>query len=175
MMQTDPEVVPAGAVGEIELSNHVRLRLKPVSPFVIHAVGERAIAKLPPGDSEQVKQMRDAAQEAAALDALLVLGVDIVDVPPELPGLDDSEWIEEMEAAGLGFDASNASSRRLHFLKYIIKTPEDLALIADGIMGQSGLAVSGVGPPALLNGHPPTQVDSPAPPRAARRAAKKAR
>ncbi|KKM76232.1 hypothetical protein LCGC14_1382240 [marine sediment metagenome] len=69
---------------------------------------------------EWVADVSDAAQKVA-----FILGVIPVDIPEGMYAVDDGEWIEELEAAGVPVPHETAAERRLSWLLYYAIISED--------------------------------------------------
>lgn len=144
--------------GIVTLSTGVRARLKPVAASLINDVTTRVRdPKVPiwhdpekdrdiphPDDPAYLEARLEAQQKrsAAALDAMILFGVELVDGVP-----DESEWLPKlkfMEKAGHisleGYDLTNEFEREFVFKKYIAVGTNDLDVVGN-LMGISEEAV----------------------------------
>lgn len=102
-------------VEQITLRNGIVLRLKQVAPYLVRRAAEhltrpevpmamveaKGVEEPNPADPEYQRSLIRyyEEQETASLTTALVLGSEIVSVPPEMHGVDDDAWITEIDEA----------------------------------------------------------------------------
>jgi hypothetical protein len=156
-MSRDGRSAPTQASPVIELSSGVKLRCKPIPPWLIADVINEWNDKKPrvpvyvnpekgreepnPADPDYNKDL-DEWNIAVAMElnnALILMGTEVVEVPEGLPAHDDPEWTSKMQAMGRLSD--NPHRNYLHWIKYTAapKIPEDIELIIREVGRLSGV------------------------------------
>lgn len=140
----------------------VVLRLKKVNVLRINAINDRfrypEVPKL--FDENKGRELRnpddpnykaacaevDEQRMMAILDAIAVLGTEIVSVPEGVPALADNTWVEELQFLQIPVDPDSPLARYMAWIKYVaIKDQEDLMTIGREfglVMGNSEVMVA---------------------------------
>lgn len=126
--------------GTVVLSTGFRARIVPVSASLIDQVTakikdpdvpmwkneEKGREEPNPADPAYLKALDDAARERgiAAMDALIMFGVDLVD---DIPG--DSLWVKKLKFLGIDVDTDDPFEVEFYFKKYVAVSAEDVQLV----------------------------------------------
>ena len=128
--------------GTITLSTGYKARLLPVSASLIDQVTakvkdpdvpmwlneEKGREEPNPADPTYLKGLDDAARNRgiAAMDALVMFGVDLVDPIPE-----DTLWMKKLRFLGIKVDAEDPFEVEFYFKKYIAVSAEDITRVTE--------------------------------------------
>jgi hypothetical protein len=148
--------------GLIRLSSGVTLRGKQAPPLALIKVLARFQRPKPPvyfnetmgrdienpddPDYRERVQAYQTESSNAVLNALILLGTELVEVPKKFPKPEDDTWLQEYNELGLG-DAkpNNESWRYLTWMTFkAVLTEKDLELIRDSVGRLSGVPESAV-------------------------------
>lgn len=136
------------------LSNGIVLEAKYVSAFVYNEIQKKfKNPKVPrvyiedigreeenPNDPEYIEavQERDRNLSDAISDAMFLMGVNIISIPGNMPGIDEDNWIEKLSILGVDVP-ENQYRKKLAYLKYIAcANPKDLELTMAQVGRESG-------------------------------------
>ncbi len=145
------EVVPS----DIMLSSGVQLHLKKSPPFVVaQAVSNIQRPEVPMWKNEDKQREEpnptDPAYEKALLEyhgatgtaimnALLLFGVDIVEVPEKLPAVDSDDWLEALTYLGID-PPKTRQIRKLLWLKTVALTEDsDIQAVSTALFAIQGI------------------------------------
>jgi hypothetical protein len=126
--------------GIVKLSTGYEARILPVSASLIDQVTARVKDPLVPmwmndqkgreepnpADPVYIQAMDDAARERgiAAMDALIMFGVELVEPIPE-----DTLWIKKLQYLGIEVDVEDTFEVEFYFKKYVAVSAEDVTLV----------------------------------------------
>jgi hypothetical protein len=119
----------------ITLSTGVKVRPKAVPPLLlVQALGKTSPPKPPlfldpklgreiPNENDPDYQAELTAYQMTSLDLqsniMLVFGLEVVEVPEEIEGVDSKVWVDNLELVGLETFPKNKNWRRLQWIKTI--------------------------------------------------------
>lgn len=143
-------------VDTITLSNGIVFRCKPVPPYVVRSAGKNVPKPEPPmleredrgrsepnlSDPEYLQAYSDWLNllSEASLDAFLLLGTEIVELPEGVARPEEDTWLPNLEFLGVEVDASSERARYLSWLRYYaITSTSDLMLLTSTIAKKSGV------------------------------------
>lgn len=140
---------------EFELSTGVILRGKSIPPGVfINLQADDMPPQMPkikdkdgtvftnPDDPAYIDQMKfwNQKQNKTMLNAMIILGTEVVSVPKGIPKMESDGWIEEMEVLGVKTKPENTSWRRLWWmLTFAALTASDWEMISQTVGRLSGV------------------------------------
>lgn len=141
----------ADGAGVVTLSTGIRARLIPVAASLIDEVRARVpVPKVPvwhnpdsdrdeenPNDPAYVRAVDEytRALGTAAIDAMLMFGVELVDGLP-----DDGKWLKKLKRLGIEVDAADPDELEFAYKKYVALALPDMAQLGE----QSGIARAAV-------------------------------
>lgn len=145
----------------ITLSSGVILRAKAAPPLaLVKVIGGFPRPKPPvyhntqmgrdmenPDDPEYIERLKAHQMESsnAVLNALILLGTDLVEVPKKFPKPEDDEWLEEYIETGLPAKPDNKRWRYLNWVFFkAVQTNDDLVVIRDEVGRLSGVSEEAV-------------------------------
>lgn len=115
-----------------------------VPTFLNETIGREIENPDDPDYIEQVKAWKDE-QSVAVLNALILLGTDVVKVPKGMPKPDDNEWIQEYSVMGVPIQPDNKFWRYLTWITFkAAPTIEDLNKIQEVVGRLSGVTEKAV-------------------------------
>ena len=162
--ETEMKVVEAIETQEsdlITLSSGVVLRAKQAPPLILIKVMAAFQRPKPPvyvnktlgrevenpDDPEYLERVQAYKTESsnALLNALILLGTEIVSVPKGMPKPDKDDWLEEYQTLGIGGHPENKSWRYLTWVTFkAVLSEKDLSLIQAAVGRRSGVPESAV-------------------------------
>lgn len=145
-----------GTQNEITLSTGVVLRAKKAKPMYLISVMTRFPRPKPPtyfveamgremenpDDPDYLDRVAAYEQEknAEVLNALLVLGTELVKTPKGMPKPEDDEWLDTVNALNMPSHPKNKAWRYLTWLKLVGTDDEnDLVIIQEAVSRLSGI------------------------------------
>lgn len=165
-MSNDHDLKVVEAIDEVEknevtLSTGVMLRIKQAPPLILIKVMAHFQRPKPPvffnklmgremenpDDPEYLERVQAHKTESsnAMLDALILLGTELVSVPKGFSKPDKDDWLEEYRLLGLPILSENKSWRYLTWLTFkAISNETDLELIQKAVGRKSGVPESAV-------------------------------
>lgn len=146
---------PAEPFTEYKTVNGVTLTVRAVPSFAMRAAALRVPRPAPPmvyieskdreepnpNDPEYTYALErwEQAQIEAVNDVILALGTKYVSVPEDVPSPQDDTWIDVLQE--LGFEIPGSPTQRyIAWLKYIVLSERDLALLMINIVRLSGVS-----------------------------------
>ena len=146
-------IEPVETVEYVTLSTGVVLHIRPIAPRIILQVLEKFKApQVPvvydkekersienPQSPEYLKAMQKFQEEQgfAMLDACIALGTELHDMGDSgLSPIEQTDWIDELEAAGLTFATDRPRIRYTMWIKAVVATREEdlLTIVRDGLL-----------------------------------------
>lgn len=145
----------------VELSNGIVLKLRRVAPLVVREATVRVEKPRPPTVYREDKQREEEnpadpdyleAMEAydektskAAIDAILLLGTEPVEIPEGVSKPEDSDWVEVLDYLGITLNLEDPRTRYLAWLRfYAMASADDIEKAIGGPMLLSGVSESEV-------------------------------
>lgn len=138
---------PESVINEVVLSSGVVLRHKKFSRLILQAIldkfpypdppkvriPEKDRYEINPNDphyKEQVAKI-DEQRSMAIIDAVIVFGTEVSNMPDKITPIESDDWIEELEIIGVNVLKENKKSRYLAWIKYVamVDTESDLAKV----------------------------------------------
>jgi hypothetical protein len=79
------------------------------------------------------------------VDLMIIMGTSLESVSDDAPKLEEDEWVEDLEFAGIEFDKNNRRARWLAYVKYVAASEDaDMEKLMARVSGQSGVAEADV-------------------------------
>lgn len=145
----------------ITLSTGVVLRGKQAPPLVLISIMAEFPRPVPPtylnkqlgrmtenpDDPDYLDRVKDweTRRNTRILDALIVLGTEVVSIPKTMSGYKDKQWLDEYRILNLEIFPDNNSWRYLTWIKFkAAVVPEDLSKIQEAVGRLSGVPESTV-------------------------------
>jgi len=146
-----------GAQDEITLSSGVVLRAKKANPLILITVMTRFPRPKPPtffmesmgremenpDDPDYIERVKswEVESNGQVLNALIMLGTELVSVPKGVAKPSDEKWLDGFKALDMPIHPSNDSWRYLTWVKFVAAPDEsDLTLIQEAVGRLSGIA-----------------------------------
>lgn len=136
-------------------SNGVVLKLKRVSRFAIVEAGRKIpVPKVPttyvadkdrqeenPNDPDYIAALAESNYQRSmmTITASLVLGTEIISLPKGMPGPEDDEWYEVLDALDITVPKDNKRLRYSAWLKYVCLADEEFMDLMNLVLKFSGL------------------------------------
>ena len=144
---------------EYTLSSGVVVLLKPVPPLAMREAAIQATPPRPPmvrvedrdqeventADPDYLKaiEAHQAKQLYLVSDVMMMLGVDIINIPDDVFPPESEEWSQMLEAVGINIpeqSITNKYARRLTWMRlYVARSESDIATILSRIIALSGV------------------------------------
>jgi len=139
----------------VTLSNGVKLRLKPVPPFLVRqAAMKLERPRVPrmdigkgreednPNDPSYLEALTDFENRStdAALNVMLAAGTEVESIPKGVAGPLDDSWLELLEVLEVGVDLKRPVARYLAWVRYVaLATAADVTRITEAMSKGIGL------------------------------------
>lgn len=146
----------AGVQDEFTLSSGVVLRAKKANPLILITVMTRFPRPKPPtffmesmgremenpDDPDYIERVRnwEIESNSQVLNALIMLGTELVSVPKGVPKPSDDKWLDTYKVLDMPVHPDNESWRYLTWVKFIAAPDEtDLSVIQEAVGRLSGI------------------------------------
>lgn len=140
----------------VTLSNGVKLKVRPVPPFLIRQAAMK-LEKPPvpkmdigkgreeenPDDPDYAIALEEWEQNVTdvSVNVMIAAGTELVSVPEDVPGVDDDSWLELLAFLKLEVEIETPLARYLTWMRYVgLATASDITLITGRLSRGIGLS-----------------------------------